>query len=77
MRFEKTDVIASVFSFSIVEKHAKISALVPVRSEANQETATRVAVVQFYSHCMRREQITNKGDCHRKYLFSCFNKKEN
>lgn len=45
--------ISSVFSFSIVDKHAKISALVPVRSEANQEAATRVAVVQFYRHCMR------------------------
>lgn len=68
-RFEKTDVIASVFSFSIVDKQAKISALVPVRSEANQEAATRVAVVQFYRHCMRRERITDKGICHRKYLF--------
>lgn len=61
--------ISSVFSFSIVDKHAKISALVPVRSEANQEAATRVAVVQFYRHCMRRERITDKGFCHRKYHF--------
>lgn len=68
--------IASVFSFSIVDKHAKISALVPVRSEANQDSHA-VAAAQFYRHCMRREGITDKGILPQKISFSCFNKKEN